>query len=740
MQQTTHESGSRLPDINLRHLITAGVASATLLPACSVIEDSHDSPAINTEVYDDLTGDIGSARYDVIDDPSETAKNKDVYSYDDPKLISFNAELDGLRTAQDLLDGDAKNPRRMLSRIDESLTAFPLAQRALDLGKVSKAFYETNGLINRNQDSMKALADFTNTDFAKEHRDLIDEYVLETIYQDMDYYQIGSISYGMPDINLALANLPSDARERLDRAVYANAIFALYLYGQEGVDFAQTLIGTYPFSDTKLRDMLLGDIDATLEAITTMGDSYFMDDRISGLSVISDTMKVEAGISGYFDDTSSKQAIEFMIDVQTRDLSDKIGAKIARYTRKIEDRITRLQGVPKDGELAFKVEDVEADFGLTDSLDAKTLSQIHAAPVRIGANLSAKEQREELMQLALVRIKNGAIVFESTSDADDLVLDFVRSAALDSKMLILPAMESGQLSMVRFTIGNTDTAHFSPASGEVVIELSTDRGISYDDLSTTITHEVIHALTNRTDMDGYGVTVSQEKDVLRACDALKRNLGKQADEELEAIVGQLKQLAESSPNEKIIKEIIRQVTNDSKPFGQNYPWARVNTDGKIGAIDCINSTIYDVIDSLLIGSGDYDFTYEDIANLVIELSDGYDNEYHAPSAIYEALSNVQWMTSIYGHINESSRVEADYDVSYYGHSQDNANELMASTMSFALRDRDLFVKTIRNLDRDDRLPVISLFRNTIAIITDLNPASLGYMSAVEADIMARINA
>jgi len=714
----------------LRRLITAGIAAVTLLPACTTSEGSSDHEVSQaSKDMQELIGEIGAARinYDRDGDGSE---------YSDSELQAINSGIDDIgkaRLAGDMFK-DQKGQEDIRSIKDPQVRA--IAKELVIISRNTDSLMYGEGLMSDSEikpENLQAASGLLEGEFKPEELADVHDYVYQQIADCLDTYHLagGNELGDMSSLESLLGKLPKEKVEALDSVAYGYALYAMYLYDEDGINYATTIANTYPFSSKDMASELLDRIELARTVVEQEGSTYYLSDVIRGLLEEYRQLEGEYDLR-YHNPTALYLKISKRLRKESDRLQDKLDKLEGDLNVKLQARIIEMLGGDLDLDMPFAFAKPSTQYKNGDSISAESLGDVETAKVEVGLT-DEDSNRDVYDQLAEVRVKNGQLIFESTSDMPEELADMMKAALYDNKALISAAVHNGEIPAIRFVVDVFQGPYYDSYTGELIFAIDKSDGISYDDLRTVLVHEAIHALTNLSNVEGFGVTREQQDSFLRACNVMQEDLLEQTSEGLDDMAYALEGIKADYPEPAVIDALIGVVNSGDRIEVDQYH----DDDQLLGADDCTNSLGGYTLNDLLKHSDNPNLGKNSGLELYRWLEDHPTN----PKAvmILVSLDDILRVKSVYGRLEEAHRVEAGYDTSSYGHTEDNINELIASTMSFAIADTKLFIRTLKRMSEDDSRAVITVFRNSIDIIVKRNPELRGYLSSLEGKILSEVN-
>lgn len=308
----------------------------------------------------------------------------------------------------------------------------------------------------------------------------------------------------------------------------------------------------------------------------------------------------------------------------------------------------------------------------------------------------------------------------------------------NTEPFIRAALQEGSLIRLRFVLGDGFYAEggggvYSGINRQIIVTVPEygKSALSLDDLEGTLVHETLHALARRGSV-GQGISQQEFNRFVDACNTLALSTFNSA------IYGGI--ITDKNKID-ILKEYLPE---DQKHVIDDF--ITYAMDGRAGDIlfgdekyfhgstlpdACRNpSSIVGLIEDFARKNNFTDFSFDDGVKLDDEVQ-----------ALDEAWTYAQRQgSSVYSLLNEAKYVVTDdEDKKYFGHSEENAAELMASFMHVGLRYRGEFESGVISLSWEQKEALRDLIRLSVDIVVTDNEELAGVMSDLEAEMLAALS-
>lgn len=329
----------------------------------------------------------------------------------------------------------------------------------------------------------------------------------------------------------------------------------------------------------------------------------------------------------------------------------------------------------------------------------------------------------------------------TVNEAGEIVVNFPEGTALDEKTkqqinlvlqntepFVAAAFKNGNLARIRFLIGDA-SSFYSQKDREIGIQVSAgaEDKVSMDELSSTLMHETMHALTGGK-ISGETLSEEQFNRFNKVCMAIADNAEATFTNSVIGMSSNFEAFKKYLPKDQqpvvdvIVNAIEQGTLKDLVLSGDHYSPVLGITSY------CNTPNLMDLLEKAASSAG-LKFEPSEAAlkdDQIAELSGKW----------YEAVQQL----SLYAHINESSYVDTEsYANEIMGHSQEDGAELIASFLDDIIYYRSAFAKNVSSMSAEDKATIVELTRVAVDMVAGDNMQLRGLLSDIEADFLQKIN-
>lgn len=385
------------------------------------------------------------------------------------------------------------------------------------------------------------------------------------------------------------------------------------------------------------------------------------------------------------------------------DANRQLAAEFDDASRKVEVRLgqivaqrNNIGAVSVAKALPLAEHDLHATINLENVKGTATVPDVPSV-VEAGRRGEPLANGERLNEFAQVIIADGQLelIFSKNAQVSTQAKQLIRQAFEQVKPFMVSAARTGELSKVRFVLGEPDdfNPYYLIGQREEIMVLPKDDSTTLDQLVSTWTHETVHSLV-RDAFNAGALTKQQERMVVNTCTSLQENMYKNMQNTITTSVRQLTELeAKARPEHRAI-------------------FADMRKDAQAGTLvrEMGNREFYDQVGSMRVNGCDK-------ANEILTDSLAHYENLHGVSSkdlaylngtpeMDEFASQLEAQvvaTSIYKKLNESHYVQTNWvGQERIGHSEENANELIASTMDALLTYEPQLAAAIKTMNAPDK--------------------------------------
>ncbi len=297
------------------------------------------------------------------------------------------------------------------------------------------------------------------------------------------------------------------------------------------------------------------------------------------------------------------------------------------------------------------------------------------------------------------------------------------------KPFIQAGMESGNISRVIFMEGS-DSPAYDPVTREIIVPIPHDGTMSMNQLTAALMHETVHALT-RPAYAGDVLTEQQFNQFASVCNTLTTNVYDQYELAVSNLAGQVDQLKKYLPeSQHIVIDTFRDHLADGT-LEEEIITSSVYSTGLGLPLICGAPQFMIMLDDIARYNGIEAVNFSDDAensDVLVRLMDSWDN----------VIRNL----SVYGQLNEANYIITDDpEKESYGHSADNATELMATVGDIAINFGPEFVQTVRSFPNPaDQQAAVEVMRLTFDFMREANPGLRSVLPKYEETLISQIYA
>lgn len=401
--------------------------------------------------------------------------------------------------------------------------------------------------------------------------------------------------------------------------------------------------------------------------------------------------------------------IEESADQSIQDLSDEGRTAIKHYNRNLG--VEKLE--PLDG--------LSSEPSLMNQLD---LSNITSEKI-----LSMKAVGENVYDPEFIQLQQFAELY---SDGEKLLWHFESSSEIPKAQqmqitdLINPinpfieaAMKSGSLISIRFGVDDTDqeasdldfAPYYNPVDRTVYMILPKNKSVSGDMMRSSVLHEVVHALVNDA-YRGAKVTEQEVEDINKSCRLLANNTRELYEDNLNEVVKSLSKLVQTTKG--LDNQMFRTLLSSVKK-GTVEELAFYFPDLEDSMSDCDTPYFWDSFNyiAVILGKSDkFDST---------KFHKKYKNNQYFKDVVF-AWNKAVVESSLYAGFNEASYVKSESIViPAFGHSKDNATELMASLVDAVVTHTKYMREMYNKASEDEQSIIRRSIEASLAILVNRSP-------------------
>jgi hypothetical protein len=331
-----------------------------------------------------------------------------------------------------------------------------------------------------------------------------------------------------------------------------------------------------------------------------------------------------------------------------------------------------------------------------------------------------------------------SLVFDADADIDGETRQHIEEAVEANRPLIEAAQAQGTLLTVRLLINPEGYAtdydyspHYDGMAREVRMIVPKNNSVSVDMFRSGLTHELIHALV----ADAYyGLDKVSDKEIEKmasACNAISMQAYTEFSVRMKYSTRQLDALIAIAGKEdqKLLKNMRKLIQTDklddvlAKNMHNNKYAYSLDTA-------CESANFFNIVALSALN---------DDANASEVISGFYDRlgETKEFDEVYAVWDDALKFYGLNKKLNESSYVITDSDVKkYLGHTEDNGNELMASTVDAVLNYPAQMNQVYKDLPKEDRVGMRLAVETSIGLLTKRFPTLKGYLLKAKSKVLS----
>jgi hypothetical protein len=331
-----------------------------------------------------------------------------------------------------------------------------------------------------------------------------------------------------------------------------------------------------------------------------------------------------------------------------------------------------------------------------------------------------------------------SLVFDADADIDGETRQHIEEAVEANRPLIEAAQAQGTLLTVRLLINPEGYAtdydyspHYDGMAREVRMIVPKNNSVSVDMFRSGLTHELIHALV----ADAYyGLDKVSDKEIEKmasACNAISMQAYTEFSVRMKYSTQQLDALIAIAGKEdqKLLKNMRKLIQTDklddvlAKNMHNNKYAYSLDTA-------CESANFFNIVALSALN---------DDANASEVISGFYDRlgETKEFDEVYAVWDDALKFYGLNKKLNESSYVITDSDVKkYLGHTEDNGNELMASTVDAVLNYPAQMNQVYKDLPKEDRVGMRLAVETSIGLLTKRFPTLKGYLLKAKSKVLS----